>query len=60
MQNLSQFFLTFTATAHLDGKHVVFGTVLDGMDVLRLMEQSGSRSGATKAPIVIYDSGAIE
>jgi peptidyl-prolyl cis-trans isomerase B (cyclophilin B) len=41
----SQFFLTFTATPHLDGKHTVFGNVVEGSDVLRALEQRGSASG---------------
>ena len=41
----SQFFLTFTATPHLDGKHTVYGTVVEGMDVMRALEQRGSPSG---------------
>ena len=41
----SQFFLTFTATPHLDGKHTVYGNVVEGMDVLRALEQRGSPSG---------------
>jgi cyclophilin family peptidyl-prolyl cis-trans isomerase len=41
----SQFFLTFTVTPHLDGKHTVYGNVIEGMDVLRALEQRGSPSG---------------
>ncbi len=41
----SQFFLTFKATPHLDGRHTVFGTVVEGQDVLRALEQRGSPSG---------------
>ena len=40
--NGSQFFLCFGATPHLDGKHVVFGKVIDGMNVLDLIEAVGS------------------
>lgn len=57
--NLSQFFLSFVPLGHLDGKHVVFGEVLEGLQTLRLMEAVGSRSGATSAPIVISDAGAL-
>jgi peptidyl-prolyl cis-trans isomerase B (cyclophilin B) len=41
----SQFFLTFTATPWLDGKHTIFGQVIQGMDVLESIEQLGSRNG---------------
>jgi peptidyl-prolyl cis-trans isomerase B (cyclophilin B) len=41
----SQFFITFTATPHLDGKHTVFGNVVEGADVIRALEQRGSPSG---------------
>ena len=40
--NGSQFFLCFGATPHLNGKHVVFGKVIDGMNVLDLIEAVGS------------------
>ena len=43
----SQFFLTFVPTPHLDGKHTIFGEVVEGMDTLRKLEARGSRSGAT-------------
>jgi cyclophilin family peptidyl-prolyl cis-trans isomerase len=49
----SQFFLTFTATPHLDGKHTVFGKVTSGLDVLKALEKAGSRSGATSEPLAI-------
>ena len=38
---------------HSDGKHVVFGKVVDGMDVLKKMEDQGSRPGQTKTPVVL-------
>ena len=45
--NGSQFFICFSveATAHLNGKHVVFGSVISGLDVVNAMEQVGSDSG---------------
>jgi len=53
--NGSQFFLTTVATPWLDGKHVVFGSVVEGMDVVQAMERVGSRSGQTAQPVVIAD-----
>jgi peptidyl-prolyl cis-trans isomerase B (cyclophilin B) len=49
----SQFFLTFAAARHLDGKHTIFGEVVDGMDVLKLLEKAGSPSGKTSEPLRI-------
>jgi peptidylprolyl isomerase len=57
--NGSQFFLTTVATPWLDGKHVVFGRVVEGMDVVKAMEQVGSRSGQTTQPVVIADCGQL-
>jgi len=49
----SQFFLTFTATPWLDGKHTIFGQVIQGMDVLEHLEKLGSRSGKVSEPVLI-------
>jgi cyclophilin family peptidyl-prolyl cis-trans isomerase len=51
--NGSQFFITVAPTPWLDGKHVVFGKVVDGMEVVEAMEKEGSRSGRTKDPVVL-------
>lgn len=57
--NGSQFFLCTVQTAWLDGKHVVFGSVTKGMDVVKSIEAVGSGSGATSKPVVIADCGQI-
>src|SRR5262245_20397758 len=57
--NGSQFFLCTAATPWLDGKHVVFGKVVEGMDVVQKVEALGSRSGATKAKIAVADCGQL-
>ncbi|CAG8240706.1 unnamed protein product [Penicillium olsonii] len=57
--NGSQFFLTTVTTGWLDGKHVVFGKVVEGMDVVEAVEKQGSGSGQTKTPIAIAASGEL-
>ena len=49
----SQFFLTFVATPWLDGKHTIFGKVVDGMDTLKAIEPLGSPRGQMTEPIMI-------
>ncbi len=57
--NGSQFFITTVITSWLDGKHVVFGKVSDGMDVVRAMEAVGSGSGKTSAEVKIASCGEV-
>ncbi|CAI5756628.1 unnamed protein product [Candida verbasci] len=55
--NGSQFFITTVPCPWLDGKHVVFGEVIDGYDVVKKIESYGTPSGQTSSKIVIEDSG---
>merc|ERR1712167_119851 len=57
--NGSQFFLCTVKTAWLDGKHVVFGSVTDGMDVVKMIEKVGSQSGKTSQKVTIVDCGQL-
>lgn len=58
--NGSQFFITTVKTAWLDGKHVVFGKILEGEDVVKRVEGVGSNSGTTSKPVTIKDSGELK
>ncbi|CAF1671258.1 unnamed protein product, partial [Adineta ricciae] len=57
--NGSQFFITTVSTPWLDGKHVVFGEVVDGLDTVKKIEALGSQSGRTQKKITIADCGEI-
>lgn len=57
--NGSQFFICTEKTAWLDGKHVVFGRVVSGMNVVREMERCGSSSGKTSKRVAIIDCGQL-
>ena len=57
--NGSQFFITTIETAWLDGKHVVFGSVVEGMDVVRAVEALGSGSGTPSQKVLIADCGQL-
>ena len=57
--NGSQFFLCTVKTDWLDGKHVVFGSVTKGMEVVKTIEGYGSQSGTTSKEIKIADAGQL-
>jgi peptidyl-prolyl isomerase F (cyclophilin D) len=58
--NGSQFFLCTTATPFLDGKHTVFGQVLEGYNVVKAMEACGARSGETSQEVMIARCGEVD
>lgn len=57
--NSSQFFFTLSALPHLNGKHVVFGKVRDGLKVIKKLENYGTENGKPKTLIKIVDCGEI-
>ena len=57
--NGSQFFITTVKTSWLDNRHVVFGAVVEGMDVVKNIESLGSQSGKTSKKISVVESGQL-
>ena len=57
--NSSQFFVCTGPTSFLDGKHVVFGKVTKGLDVVKAIERVGSKDGKTARTVLINDCGQI-
>ena len=57
--NNSQFFITLKKAEHLDFKHVVFGWVRDGMDVVQQMGELGTKGGVPTKKLVITDCGLL-
>ncbi|KAI5833139.1 hypothetical protein K523DRAFT_266153 [Schizophyllum commune Tattone D] len=58
--NGSQFFITTVATPWLDGKHVVFGEVVSGQEIVKRIESLGSREGTPRQPVYIDNCGTLE
>lgn len=58
--NGSQFFLTFAQCTWLNGKHVVFGRVVEGINVLTFLERAGTQSGNPKQKCKIVNCGEIK
>ena len=57
--NGSQFFICTVKTEWLDGRHVEFGSIVEGVDIIKKVESFGSRSGKTTAKIVVDDCGEV-
>eukprot|EP00826_Nyctotherus_ovalis_P059369 TRINITY_DN8249_c0_g2_i2.p2 TRINITY_DN8249_c0_g2~~TRINITY_DN8249_c0_g2_i2.p2 ORF type:complete len:192 (+),score=50.94 TRINITY_DN8249_c0_g2_i2:88-663(+) len=58
--NGSQFFITTVVTSWLDGRHVVFGKVISGTEVVKKIEAVGTQSGSPKKTVIITDSGELK
>jgi cyclophilin family peptidyl-prolyl cis-trans isomerase len=58
--NGSQFFITTVATAWLDGRHVVFGEVIEGIEIVKKVEAVGSSSGRPSKEVTIVESGELK
>lgn len=54
-----QFFICTVSTPWLNGKHVVFGNVTKGLEVVKAIESVGSANGKTSSPVVVADCGQL-
>ena len=59
-RNSSQFFVTLNATPHLNGKHVVFGKVIDGLEIIKKIGTVSTDATKPLEPIMIVDCGEIK
>ncbi|KAN0028430.1 hypothetical protein ACTFIV_010274 [Dictyostelium citrinum] len=57
--NSSQFFITTGETPQLNGKHVVFGEVIEGMDIIKSIENTETEKNNPTIPCIIYDCGQL-
>jgi peptidylprolyl isomerase len=57
--NGSQFFITTVKTSWLDGKHVVFGEVVEGKEIVDAIERVGTQNGTPRAKVTIASSGTV-
>ena len=57
--NGSQFFITTVPTPHLDGKHTVFGKVIEGKEYIDAIESVGSPDGTPTEKVVIVGCGSL-
>ena len=55
----TQFFISTGKNAQLDGKHVVFGSIIGGKNVIKAIEAVGSASGKTAKPVRIHACGQL-
>ncbi|KAL7672215.1 hypothetical protein ACOME3_007109 [Neoechinorhynchus agilis] len=58
--NNSQFFITLDACDWLDGRHVVFGEIIDGMKVVKRIEMCGTKNGTPKKNVIISSCGIVD
>lgn len=58
--NGSQFIISFARLSWLDGKNVVFGKVVDGMDIVKAIDKIGLQSGKVSKEVVIRDCGELK